>query len=50
MTAQTLTQFRRVERAALMLAIVAAVMATVLGWFAPTSIVPAWRLAAFACL
>jgi hypothetical protein len=50
MIASTLTQFRRIERGALVFAIVAAILAAILGWFAPTSIAPAWRLAAFVCL
>jgi hypothetical protein len=50
MTADRLESFRRVERVALIVAIGCAVVAAILAWFAPHSVVPAWRLAAFVCL
>jgi hypothetical protein len=50
MTAQTIIQFRRAERTALILAVAAAMLAAIFGWLAPDGIVPAWRLAAFMCL
>ena len=50
MTAESLHRLRRAERATLIVAIVAALASIVLGWIAPHSVVPGWRLAAFACL
>lgn len=50
MTATSLHRLRQVERGALALAGLFAIAAAVLGWLAPHSLVPAWRLAAFACL
>ena len=50
MTAPTLHRLHRAEHAALILGGIALIATAILGWAEPHSIVPAWRLALFACL
>lgn len=50
MTADALHLMRRAERTALIVAVIAAIAAIVLGWLSPRGVVPGWRLAGFACL
>lgn len=50
MTATALHRLRRVERALLIVAGISVLASAILGWLAPHSLVPAWRLALFACL
>jgi len=50
MTTASKNRLRHVERIALAVAAVAAIATAVLGWTSPQGILPAWRLAGFACL
>ena len=50
MTTATVHRLQRVERAALIVAVLALIIAVVLAVRAPHDVVPAWRLALFICL